>query len=337
MNKNNFPLKEGQEIKNYKKLCEIFGVEAKGGNGKIAHKKELQRYCTFHTQGQKYIIDEVYETPKEKDDGRVNNGGHIAHTIYEDLMDNLILDLLSKEQIDSLSFHELFQDIIPLFKQEYSVLQKEGYEYYAKRNGMSKGLVLTYSQKLKEIVTKCFETSLNRLERNGIIIWSKDIMINDALKGEILVYKDSDIYHTIKGFENIVLEEMGITHYNRTNPKVNKKFKKKVCKILYDENKLEIYPISYWNVYTIELIDETVEGREFATDIDELILRFKNSVINAVANKASKNDFGIEFYPYQASTHVQDTLILNDLMWVDTVEDISEAEEEYGEEENIPF
>ncbi|MBN7771838.1 hypothetical protein [Clostridium aminobutyricum] len=149
MNKNDFPLEKGQVIKNYKKLCEIIGVEEKDGNGKIAQMKELKRYCTFHTQGQKYIIDEVYDIPKGKNDGRVNNGGHVAHTIYEDLMDNLILDLLSEEQIESLSFHELFQDIIPLFTQEYSDLQKEGYEYYSIRKEMSKGLVLTYSQKTK--------------------------------------------------------------------------------------------------------------------------------------------------------------------------------------------
>ncbi|MBN7771839.1 hypothetical protein [Clostridium aminobutyricum] len=130
---------------------------------------------------------------------------------------------------------------------------------------------------------------------------------------------------------------MEITHYHRTNPKTNRKFKRKVCNILCEDTNLEISPLSYWNVYTIELIDETVEGREFKTDINELILRFKNSIHQAVANKTSKNDFGIEYYPYRSSKHNEDILTLNDSIWVDNDQYIEEAEEEYDEDENIPF
>jgi hypothetical protein len=62
------------ELKNYKTLCEILNEKIKTGNGKLAQIKEWNRYFKHHKEGNKIIIDLVYDEPLEKEDDRkINN------------------------------------------------------------------------------------------------------------------------------------------------------------------------------------------------------------------------------------------------------------------------
>ena len=65
-------LQKGQVIKNYKELCEIMSWKVSAGKQKQIQLKDLERYCIFHKEGHKFIIDEVYSSPKEKIDNRKN-------------------------------------------------------------------------------------------------------------------------------------------------------------------------------------------------------------------------------------------------------------------------
>lgn len=66
-------LKIGHVFKNYKAICEWLGVKPASGNTKISHMKEFDRYCKYHKDGNKFIIDEVYDVPRDKVDRRENN------------------------------------------------------------------------------------------------------------------------------------------------------------------------------------------------------------------------------------------------------------------------
>ena len=77
MNKNNFEselnakLYEGLIIKNYKELCEEYlGVKPTKGACRKYHFKELERYCDYHKEGQKIIIQKVFDIPIEKKERR---------------------------------------------------------------------------------------------------------------------------------------------------------------------------------------------------------------------------------------------------------------------------
>lgn len=61
MNINN--LSVGQVIKNYKTMCEILEIKSTGGNAKKLQLKELERFVQYHKEGQKIIIDKIYEEP----------------------------------------------------------------------------------------------------------------------------------------------------------------------------------------------------------------------------------------------------------------------------------
>ena len=67
-------LHEGMVIKNYGELCKLLEIKvAPGGNSKKAQFKELDTYCSYHKEGQKIVIDEIYSKRKKKLDYRVLN------------------------------------------------------------------------------------------------------------------------------------------------------------------------------------------------------------------------------------------------------------------------
>lgn len=79
-------LKVGQVFKNYKAICEWLRVKPASGNTKISHMKEFDRYCTYHKEGNKFVIDEVYDIPMDKVDKRENNGGRVYRKEYKEYL-----------------------------------------------------------------------------------------------------------------------------------------------------------------------------------------------------------------------------------------------------------
>lgn len=69
-------LYEGMEIKNYKELCKLLDWEMVAGNAKKSQFKELDRYCQWHKNGNKINIDNLFNSPNDKIDNRINNGGN---------------------------------------------------------------------------------------------------------------------------------------------------------------------------------------------------------------------------------------------------------------------
>lgn len=323
-------LKIGQVIKNYIELCKLLDVKPTKGKGRNYHIQEFERYCKYHKQGQKFIVDEVYAEPLPKVDGRVNNGKHISHTIYDDLMDNIVLNILLEEGEIEESFNGIFNYWIDLFTVEYEKMLKAGYEQFAKKHNISKGLVLTYQQKMRNILNKLLETTLNRLQKQGIIKWKKRIKYIDTYCD--VDFANKKLTDKIDTAKKKVLNDMKITYANLAYPNTYKKYVKKVCKELDNV-------MNFWNVYCIKLIKNDIDNVE--TDIDELKKRLILQLHKAVRSHKSKDDFGKIFYPYMSETNKQDTIRLDKLLWrlpknyIDIEEDFDLEDIEY--ENVIPF
>ena len=54
---------EQKIYKNYKELCGAMGWMVASGCSKKSQFKDLERYCKYHKEGQKIVVDEVFETP----------------------------------------------------------------------------------------------------------------------------------------------------------------------------------------------------------------------------------------------------------------------------------
>lgn len=77
-------LKKGMTFKNYKELCEFLEIKVTGGSAKESQFKELSRFCEWHKEGQRIIIDRKFRKPKDKIDGRTKNGLGMRNAIKYD-------------------------------------------------------------------------------------------------------------------------------------------------------------------------------------------------------------------------------------------------------------
>ena len=292
--------KKGLEVgKVYKSLKEIFNTlkleYSKSADSRKATLKRIESEYKLERKGNSYTVLERYDTPKEIPDKRKETKGNFTGKgKYDTLMDSLIIDWLNeykynKELEVNIAFTQLFlQDDelinIPLLSPMYKELLNHGYENFAKKfNIKKKDLVNIYNEKLYLIISKCLETALNRLQRQEIITWNKEINIKYYSGDDVLA--DEDLKLEIKQAEQKIYEETKLTPFHRRNPKVNKEFKNKVYR------KLGKHQISsYWNVYSIEILDDEKLMEIDNTDeiIKDLTLRFHESIFISLLKKKYK-------------------------------------------------
>ena len=83
---------ELKTYKNYKELCSVMGWNITGGSYKKSRLKSLSSLCIYHKEGNKFIIDEIFDIPREKEDGRINNKGG-NNSVYVEDVDKLIVHM----------------------------------------------------------------------------------------------------------------------------------------------------------------------------------------------------------------------------------------------------
>ena len=74
----------------WKQICELTDIPYKTGNTKIKQMKQFESLCRFTKEKTKFTIHEIYNKPKEIEDGRKNNrGSDVRSAKYEPLDDQL--------------------------------------------------------------------------------------------------------------------------------------------------------------------------------------------------------------------------------------------------------
>lgn len=89
---NNISLAENNSVRNYKTMCDLLEEEPTDGNSRKAQINRWKRYFEFHKEGQKFVIDEIYEEPFPTDDARKRREG-----LYVKYIELLLLEFLSKQ------------------------------------------------------------------------------------------------------------------------------------------------------------------------------------------------------------------------------------------------
>lgn len=163
-------IKVGDTFKNYKVLCEALGEKTKTGNAKKSQINEWERYFLYSKQGNKFIINEIYDKPKPKNDLR-SEGNNVS--IYMEDIENLILDLLGQERNKG----KLFLSRNMLLKELKMI--NENYTYYRNRKiDLSKFMnihieeINDFYESSNSTFKSNLETALNRLQRQSLIYWS---------------------------------------------------------------------------------------------------------------------------------------------------------------------
>lgn len=244
-------LKEGQEIKNYKVMCQLLGQVSSTGKSRQLQEKDWRRYISYHKQGNKYIIDEIYDKVLPKIDNRSKGN----NSVYIDNIELLILDILAQKENNGI-----------LFVSCPKLLEQLGFvngNYSAGRNNrlklsellmIDKDLIDFFYNDTFTRLKRNLENALNRMQKNGYIFWQRVFMIKDNNTQLTRVANDSEIEIIINA-QCQVLKDMGKNNINEIVLfGLWDTFHHQVCSILQNEFNIS----NYYNVYKI------INNKEFA-------------------------------------------------------------------------
>lgn len=90
-------IKEGLTVNNYKAMCGLLNESVKGGSAKKAQLSEWERFFKWNKNGNKFIIIEIYDIPKEK---TIAHGGNRNVVEYLPNIEKLLFDLLASKKFN---------------------------------------------------------------------------------------------------------------------------------------------------------------------------------------------------------------------------------------------
>lgn len=300
-------LKVGMIVKNYKEMCILLEENICTGNSKIYQLKEWERYFNYHKEGNKFIIDNIYENPKEKEDKRLDG----INSIFSDDIQVLLLDLLAQSKnngqlnlpattlLNKLSMvninYKNGRKNIPKLSELLEVEEKFIYDFYNTTQSSLKGML---------------ETALNQLKRKSLIFWSKvisvcerkaHIKLNEMREPVInkdgkINYQVTDTYRKatqdemqlILKTEKEVLKEMG--YRDKQDIFINglwDKYMNCVTNKLYDKANINYYYTSYEIIFNKEHILEELDYIEKLIRQSQLNQNIKKKLNENVVNRHS--------------------------------------------------
>lgn len=179
MNINN--LKEGQTIKNYKELCEILDIKhATNTTYKNKQLEELKLYCKFTKEGNKYIIEEIYNQPTIT----ISDILKSKNNKYIKLLADIMLEQLYKnpKNLEQIPLIKLFT-MLGVTNNNYKYANNYRKELSQLYNIQLASIYYFYSNTRNEF-KKIIERCLNNLQKRSVLFWTKCIMIVETVKGE---------------------------------------------------------------------------------------------------------------------------------------------------------
>lgn len=116
----NIETKEDNTVKNYKLMCGLIGEDETTGNSKKAQLNRWKRYFDFYKEGQKFVINEIYDQPFATDDARKRKEG-----LYVKYIELLLLEYLSKQSDYKVTVdnREMYR-ILGMTNENYSIRSK---------------------------------------------------------------------------------------------------------------------------------------------------------------------------------------------------------------------
>ena len=274
---NNIDKLEIGKIYTYDELCTIFGEEKKTSNSRDSQKKVWA--CFFQWSNptkQKYLIEEIFETPKAKIDGRRNNGGN--NTSQYTALDDLLVEYFENTHHEKCTIPQLAVKI-GILSDEYELCRKNKTSYCSE-NHFSIDLLEELLCNIQSCVLSALKSSLNRLSKGSYLsVSSYTVLALTNGSKKVLSSEDSQI---VSQFDNSVLNEMGISKQDSFKECYAKKYQQKMnvklsdyfaCKTAYYYTQYEI--LRNDKIYSAKS-NETLHrlSRKFVITIGIAMLRY---------------------------------------------------------------
>ena len=284
--------------KNWRELCKELGWKTTGGTYKQSRLKELDTLCSWHKDGNKIVIDEIYKVAKEKVDGRISNGGNSTkstreddgrknkNSIYKEL-DNIILDYL---------YCYTFNDTVNITKNQ--LIKRCGFiiSNIQETDEYNKETINDVLDVYKSLLTHAVDSSLQRLKKRGFIDYSYSYMIKKNGVLRLATYEEEmkikEIEKQVKEemkIKNVFLlnEQMQMSYYDRCNYMC---YENGICSLYYKV--ININKVANFDIKEMILTDnknkqlslKTIDRQSFISVVIDSLKKskvFKNNVKRA--------------------------------------------------------
>ncbi|MHC9415443.1 hypothetical protein CYK93_00920 [Clostridium perfringens] len=230
-------LEVGKPIKNYKELCGLLGIKITSGKSKKLQLEDLERYCVYHKEGNKFVVDEIYENPLPKLDGRINGNNNVY---VEEIGDILVEYISNNKRADNkvlLSFSKII-NVLGLVNNTYTVANNKKSELADILNIELSAIHYFYNTSRCEF-KKIIKRALNNLQKRSVIKYEEKWQICEkvntdgetkeiyrlATKGEVSMILDAQK----RSLDEMGLKDLtalflaGSVKYKKFNKKVNEK------------------------------------------------------------------------------------------------------------------
>ena len=183
-------LSEGQVVKNYKEMCNLLGEEVKkGGNIKKAQVKDWERYFTYHKEGHKFVIDEIYKTPLPP-----NNN----ITKYIPLIEKLILHIIFENGADTVLYinkSKLYQ-MLKMINEQYTIMKYHKMQL-SKKYDVDSEIIKDFYNTSDHLLERNVEQAIKSLERQSLIKCNEVYSVCEVLTStynELFIEEETDEY-----------------------------------------------------------------------------------------------------------------------------------------------
>ena len=180
-------LEVGMVVKNYRSLCELLGVNTKTGNSKKSQLKDWERYFSYDKDGIKFVITEIHNNVKDKN----NNHGGSRYSVYGDVVQLLILNLLGRENGRMTIGRTKLQNTIGMVNFNFSV-GKSKMEDLARILKTNIYTVRDFYNTNDDNFKKIIEYSLEQLSDKRIISYENTMKGRDSVTGSIRDLTDDE-------------------------------------------------------------------------------------------------------------------------------------------------
>lgn len=259
-------LKVGMVIKNYKELCKLLEIPVKAGDSKKSQIKALEQCCKYHKEGQKFIVDEVYEnvTPVIYEKGKNPNShgnNHIGQPVFKNDLEIIITDIIATEYQNKTTLDKNIN--IPKSYMFFNscMVNKDYLNLYNMMEKVSKDedipliTIDNFYNTSRTKMTKNMERALNGLKNQGLLHWEYRLSVKTTQNQHRLATEQE--INLIKTIEVKVLQDMGyksiteiwFTPKWKTFQKEKKKLMRSELGLYYDYSSVYIVPSLQFETY----------------------------------------------------------------------------------------
>lgn len=202
-------------IHTYKEMYNMFGEKEKSGNAKRLQMENWKRYCEYgRPTKQKFNVLEVYETPKEKIDGRKNNG-RTSETKEE--FDYLIYTFIDRE-IKRNMYHVADSNHKTMLCAYFTNSEIADYFGLYDKTKLYSGKddtgidQPTYQAVIDKVIAKRRNLIIDKIKRLPWLDTEKMVMVYKGAKGTTPLYYGGDYYDDYIEMRKRYVSEQGMSN-----------------------------------------------------------------------------------------------------------------------------